>query len=161
MDGSGHRIISVDIERLRAVVRSRAGRIFGSSDVDDITSQILIDSFTASQRTGIPVMKLAHTNARRSRYYARPGEELTRTLATCFDGPEDSQVPEESDFTEVVAIRDLIDRLPADLRDALIAVRITDGTLTEASSRLKLPISTLHRKVSLAADTLRAALAAA
>ena len=161
MDGPEDQVSTTDIERLRAVVRSKAGKIFNSCDVDDVTSQILIDSLAVSQRTGIPVMRLAHTNAGRSRYYSRPGEKLTRTLATCFDEREDLQARGESDFTEVVAIRDLIDRLPEDLRRALVTVRIIDSTLAEASSILKLPISTLHRKVCLAADIIRTAMAVA
>lgn len=151
-------IASTDLAKLQRVVKKRSNHLLHREDIEDIAATILLDAVVASRKSGTPVIKLAFTYATYTRYYSRPSDALSADLANRVALPEtqdddegQNPIPEiavPSDFTEVVAIGDLVSRLPADERETLIFHAMEGGTLDEFVLATNAPRSTAHRRLA-------------
>ena len=168
----GDDFTAADLKALTKRVRQRTDSAMCQDDIDDIVQDILVDAVKAKQKTGIPVMAAAMTNAARARYYGRRVDKVKAShaeMATASVTPEDDAEAESAvelvsnadDFTEHAAVIDLISRLPEAERFAFVACGLNGMTLAESSSKTSASVSTTHERLSRSKKMLAAAWLAA
>ena len=77
------------IAQLTALVKKRAGQAASTYGVDDIVGDILLESVATAKATGLPIMPIAFTNAKRERFYARGATMMVREVPTNFTPDEE------------------------------------------------------------------------
>lgn len=165
-------VTSEDLLILDRTVAKRSPGNLNYHDREDVAGDILVDAVAAAERTGIAIVKLAFTNAKRTRYYSRAGDQAReRTIELLADpdgreegppGDAEANVFEDpASFADVVEIRDLIRRLPAEERQAFERCAVKDDTVQEASEDTGVPSSTMHDRMIRAQGKLQTAWLAA
>lgn len=155
-----------DLAVLRAAVKARSSRLLSVHDIDDVVGEILVESVAASKRSGIPVVKLAFTNAKRRKFYTRAvnrvtaaNEMLSLDVERARESGDSSHYERQIDPTDLAAeveLRDLLWRLPRDQWAAFFLCRVMSFTIAEASVLTGMSATTLHRNLWRAQRSLAA-----
>ncbi|WP_313539932.1 RNA polymerase sigma factor [Leifsonia aquatica] len=147
-------INATDLATLSSVVKKRANRLLSPEDIEDVVSDILLDAVVASRKSGTPVVKLAFVYAKFPRYYSRAADGLMRDLSQrepTSQNDDESPVDIQAigDFTEHVAVKDLVARLADEDRDVLVA-SVEGYVVNEIATAYEHSRSTTHRQLTRA-----------
>ena len=158
--------ISADqVAKLRSTVKRRSSRVLSAQDVEDVedvVQQILLDAHIAATKSTFPLAQHAFVMATRPRYYQRPRDAaLAAAAMRRFDETDENGAPRfEASVADVIVkreVRDIVGRIDPVLRRILLVCDCLGLTVEEASTRLGVPKSTVHRRLMAARTQFRAA----
>jgi hypothetical protein len=149
------------IAQLTALVKKRAGQAASAYGVDDIVGDILLASVATAKATGLPIMPIAFTNAKRERFYERGATMMMREAPTDFT-PDDEGITRHDLADDRVSpaptLEDLdwLKALSLPERTVALLVIVYAFTLQEAAEMTGISKSSLGRHLVAAKATLKA-----
>lgn len=155
-----------DLQSLKATVRRKSPASLNFQDCEDLTGDILATALKTASRTGLPPVRLAQVDAKRTDRYRRAGvrASLAHPEIDHLELERRRRRPTEPIANPIdlsLEFRDIVLALPEDSRRAYVALEIEGLTLAEFAARQEISVSAAYRLHTAARRQLKAAWSAA